>query len=80
MANLIRAVACVAVLLGLIGEISLGLFLPSHVKIRYSEPQASHLVRVDLPPVEQAAQWCASVQSDNHPGGQFIDCNVRRRR
>jgi hypothetical protein len=62
MANLVRLVACVAIIIGLLGEFSLGLLLPSRVKIQYASAQMSHLVQVDLPPVDQAASWCSQVQ------------------
>jgi hypothetical protein len=74
MANIVRLVACVAIIIGLLGELSLGLLLPSRIKVEYAYPHISHLVPVDLPTSNQAVPWCNSALSPDERG-QRIDCD-----
>ena len=79
MANRIRLVACVAILVGLFGEVALGLFLPTRIKVQYASAQSSHLVQVDLPSGEQAARWCGFPEKPDR-WGQVLSCYVFRDR
>ncbi len=56
MGNVVRLVACVAILIGLSAELALGLLLPSRIKVEYAPPR--HLVNVELPSVDQVVPWC----------------------
>lgn len=76
MANLVRLVACAAILLGLAGELACGLLLPSRIVVEYAPPPpVRHLVYVDLPTQEQALSWCRAAQAVDQ-WGQRLYCDI----
>lgn len=74
MANGIRLVVCVVVVLGLVLECALGLFMPRHIQVRYASLQARHGVVVELPSSSQAADWLN--RSCAYESPQELDCRA----
>lgn len=75
MANVIRMIACMVVVVGLVVELSFGLLFPTHVVVRYASAQSAHLVQVELPPVGQAATWCVEAQKPD-VSGDLLACHI----
>jgi hypothetical protein len=76
MANLVRLVACAAILLGLAGELACGLLLPSRIVVQYAPPPpVRHLVEVNLPTTEQVFPWCRAAQEADQ-WGQRLYCDI----
>ncbi len=74
MGNVVRVVACFAIIIGLSGELALGLLLPSRIKVEYAKPR--HLVNVDLPSVGQVVPWCQLAMRPDLRGRDAMACDI----
>jgi hypothetical protein len=75
MANGIRLVVCVVVVLGLVLECAWGLFMPRHIQVRYASAQQGHIVEVNLPSWIEGAEWCGKASvADQY--GRLVQCRT----